>query len=442
MWPVGYSKFLRFISVFNYTGTGLFFVQYSILQVSILFFILTVSFLLNPGKWAIRILTIFLVLNPLWLYVSNFVSSDSLFAALSIIWLVTLCWIVYKPGKDLVIFHGIILFIVFSVRYNALYYPIFSIAIVLISKVNLKLKTAYLIAVCLPVFAFIGYTTSLYNKKYDTNQFSPFGGWQLASNAMYMYAHVVPKSPRHVPLSLKTLHELTYHHMDSLNHVKPKFRPDEELGVYYLWDVKAPMKSYLIKYSVGDSTTPYLKRWAKLAPLYKKYGTWLIRQYPIEYGKYYLWPNLINYYSPSTEFLGYYNMDTDTIENVAVQWFKYKTNKVHGYSRNKKIDVTSIFPTILAVINVVFIAGFIGFFFISGFKRVNTVSKKLLVLLLLVWISNLLFSVIASPIVLRYQVFPFIFTATFATIILSHLLKESKTDDQNESSNLDESSII
>lgn len=38
MWPVGYSKFLRLISVFNRSDTGLVIVQYVLLQLAILFF--------------------------------------------------------------------------------------------------------------------------------------------------------------------------------------------------------------------------------------------------------------------------------------------------------------------------------------------------------------------------------------------------------------------
>ncbi|SFW89964.1 hypothetical protein [Chitinophaga sancti] len=435
IWPIGYSKFLRFVSVFNYTGMGLFFVQYVLLQGSILFFILTICFIVNPGRWLIRIMFGLMVLNPLWLYVSDFVSSDALFAALSLIWLTTLLLIIYSPTIDLLIVHGLVLFFVFSVRYNALYYPIFSFSVILLSKVRPRIKLLRLAIVCLPVLVFIGYTTSLYKKKYDTAQFSPFGGWQLASNAMYMYSHVAPNTPKKVPPSLAKLHALTLHHMDSLNNVNQFIRPDKILGPYYLWDANAPMKSYLVKYSIGDSTTPYIKKWAQLAPLYNEYGSWLIRQYPIEFARYYLLPNFINYYTPSQEFLAKYNMGDDTISSGAVDWFKYKTNKVHGYSKDKLISVTSIFPTSLAIINVLFISCFLGCLFLNVFSHINSTSKKILILLFLVWGANLTFSVIASPIVLRYQVFPFIFTLTFVIVLIGYLIKEKdkeSTINENE----------
>jgi len=427
MWPVGYSKFLRFLSVFNQTDKGLFFVQYLILITSMLFFLITIRYLINPGKLTIRILFVLLILNPFWLYVSYFVSSDALFASTSLLWLTTLLWIIYFPKKDLILFHGLILFFVFSIRYNALYYPLISATIIILNKSTLKQKLINLSLACIPVLWFIVHTVMLYQEKTSTVQFSPFGGWQLASNALYMYAHVSPKTNQPVPKKLKDLHLLTVKHLDSLNHLPPNKRPDQQLGIYYLWDEKAPLKQYLmIKYK-GDSTTPYLKRWARQAPIYSQYGAWLIKQYPIEFAEFYLLPNLINYYAPSPEFLGTYNMGADTVDPGGVKWFRYKTNKVHGFSKDKNIQLTSIFPPMLAIINIFFITSFIGFIFLNGFKEISINYKKVLWLFISVWLINLAFSVFASPIVLRYQVFPFIFTLTFGGILLSFLIKKSFT---------------
>lgn len=431
MWPVGYSKFLRFVSVFDHSGAGLFAVQYFLLSGSILFFLLTIKFLLNVGIWVIRLLYIVLIINPLWLYLSNFVSSDALFASTSLLWLTSLLWIMNEPGNSLVLFHGLILFFVFSVRYNAMYYPIITVLVILTTKTVIKQKIIWLFLSCLPVFIFLIHTISTYQDKTNTTQFSPFGGWQLAANAMYMYAHISPKSKMLIPNELMNLHNLTVEHMDSLNHIPENKRPDNELGIYYLWNEKAPLKLFLAyKYS-KDSTTNYLKRWAKVAPLYGRYGAWLIKQYPLEFARYYLWPNLVNYYVPSPEFLGVYNMGSDSIEIGAMQWFGYKSRKVSGYSKDKMITVTKIFSPTLAIINVLFFTGFLGFVYLRGVKKVSLFYKNALFLFLIIWFSNLSFSVVASPIVLRYQVFPFIFTLTFAIILLSYVIQECFTIPQN-----------
>ncbi|WPV67805.1 hypothetical protein [Chitinophaga sp. LS1] len=264
-----------------------------------------------------------------------------------------------------------------------------------------------------------------YREKTNTTQYSPFGGWQMASNALYMYAHVSPKTTETVPPKLQTLHNITVKHLDSLNHLRYDKRPDNELGIYYLWDEKAPLKSYLITKYKNDSITPYLKRWAKVATLYNQYGTWLIKQFPVEFTKYYVLPNLINYYAPNPEFLGFYNMGRDSVDAGAVQWFGYKTNKVHGFSKDNKITLTQIFPPLLAIINIFFFTGLWGFIFLNGFKEIPSLYRKTLYVLISIWIFNLLFSVFASPIVLRYQVFPFIFTLSFGGILLSFMIRKS-----------------
>ncbi len=423
MWPVGYSKFLRLISVFNQSDTALVIVQYALLQAAILFFLFSIKYLLQPGKWTMRLLLAFLVLNPLWLYIANFVSSDALFSTCSLLWLTSLFWLLYRPSGKMFIFHALVLGFVFSVRYNALYYPFISILVVLLVKGKFKEQLLKLAIVIIPVGWFAIYTTLTFKERLGIATFSPFGGWQMGSNALFMYAHIAPVDRAPVPKQFARIHTITVKHMDSLNHLKQ--RPDQELGIYYLWDDKAPLKLYLIERYKRDSTTPYLKQWASVSNLYGQYGSWLIREHPGAFLRYYIWPNFINYYSPPIEFLGMVNMGSDTVDPGAVAWFGYKSNKVHHFSKNKDIIITSIFPTLLAMINVIFCFGFLGFIFLGGFSKISPYYRKVLWIVLLIWLSNLGFSVLASPIVLRYQAFPFIFTLVFGCLLLEFVVRES-----------------
>ncbi|MBW8688156.1 hypothetical protein K1Y79_27715 [Chitinophaga sp. B61] len=372
-----------------------------------------------------RIIFALLILNPLWLYIANFVSSDALFTTFSLLWLTSLFWLLYQFNYKMLILHALVLGFVFSVRYNALYYPFISMLVILVTQGGWKAKVLRIAIVLLPVTWFILYTTMTFKERMGVATFSPFGGWQMGSNALFMYAHVPPQRDN-VPKQFVTLHNITVKHMDSLN--KLQQRPDGELGIYYLWDEKAPLKLYLEQKYRKDSTTPYLKRWASVSPLYGQYGAWLIKQHPAAYLKYYIWPNFINYYSPPTEFLGIYNMGSDTVDQGAVDWFGYKSNKVHHFSKNKIIILTSVFPLLLAMINVIFFFGFIGFIVLGGFSKVSPYYRKVLWLMVLIWLGNLAFSVLASPIVLRYQAFPFIFTLTFAVLLIGFVIQESRQE--------------
>jgi hypothetical protein len=370
-----------------------------------------------------RILFALLGLNPLWLYIANFVSSDALFATFSLLWLTSLFWLLYRPASKMWIFHALVLGFVFSVRYNALYYPIISILVVLLVKGAIKEKLLKLAIVIVPVGWFLLYTTLTFKDRLGIATFSPFGGWQMGSNALFMYAHVPPANRKPIPKQFARIHTITVKHMDSLNRLK--HRPDQELGIYYLWDDKAPLKLYMAEKYKRDSTTHYLKRWASVSNFYGQYGSWLIREHPGAFLRYYIWPNFINYYSPPTEFLGIYNMGSDTVDPGAVSWFGYKSNKVHHFSKNKNIIVTQFFPLLLAMINVIFFFGFLGFVVLGGFSNVSPYYRKVLWIMLLIWLSNLAFSVFASPIVLRYQAFPFIFTLVFACLLLEFVIRQS-----------------
>ncbi|QHS61042.1 hypothetical protein [Chitinophaga agri] len=371
-----------------------------------------------------RIIFALLVLNPLWLYIANFVSSDALFATLSLLWLTSLFWLLYAPNAKMLIAHALILGFVFSVRYNALYYPFISILVFLTTRDSFKEKLLKIAIVILPVGWFVLYTTLTFKERLGVATFSPFGGWQMGSNALFMYAHVPPQRSN-IPKQFVTLHNITIKHMDSLNRLRQVPRPDAELGIYYLWDDKAPLKQYLFEKYKRDSTTPYLQRWAAVSPLYGQYGTWLIKQHPGAFLRYYIWPNFINYYSPPTEFLGWFNMGKNEVDPGAVSWFGYKSNKVHHFSKDNTIWLTNVFPLLLAMINVVFFFGFIGFVILGGFSKVTPYYKKVLWLMLTIWLGNLAFSVLASPIVLRYQAFPFIFTLAFAVLLLGFVIQES-----------------
>src|SRR5687768_16916260 len=61
--PVGYARFLRFISIFTYSDTILTVVQYLLLQVSGLFFLFTHFYFYKPGKWLQYVLIAFIVIN-------------------------------------------------------------------------------------------------------------------------------------------------------------------------------------------------------------------------------------------------------------------------------------------------------------------------------------------------------------------------------------------
>lgn len=422
-WPIGYSKFLRLVSVFSRSHLTLVILQYLLLMTSVLYLLFTIRYLLAPGKWLFRILLTVSLVNPLLPHIANFVSSDCLFAALSLVWFTQLLWIIAQPGLRLLLYHAIILLLVFTVRFSAVWYPFISIATILISTyISKRTKWLGVGAIATLLGIFIGSTQYEYYKKTGTIQYSPFGGWQMAANALYAYAYAKPTDPAALSYDYSGLHAIVNAHMDTLR--KQGYFPYEKIGTYYLWDTKSPLITYAKQQRQKDSVKKsYFVRWSSLAPLYGRYGRWLIKEHPGLFLKHFVWPNLVLYYKPPPNFMGLYNLLESKVEPIAVTWFNWKNNQLPNRLHSPFIHLMILFPTLLAIINPLFIAGLLLFVCFSGFKQCSKTSKHLLTGMLLVWFGNCVFSIVSAPTELRYQIFPVVITLPFCFLFMSWVLR-------------------
>jgi len=426
IWPIGYSKFLRLISSFSQSHFLLVLLQYLLLLTSVLYLLLTIRYLLSPSKWVFRIILTLSISNPLLPQISNFVSSDCLFGALSLVWFTQLLWILVIPSKRLLILHAVVLLLAFMVRFMALYYPLLSISVIIIKTMPVKTRYYGIGTICFLLFLFIGHTEYEYKMKTGTIQYSAFGGWQMAANALYGYAHARQDDPSTVPSSLRKLHTLVNSHLDSLKHLMS--RPDNDIGVYYLWDFQSPLVVYRDQQWKHDQKNlPHFTKWATMGPLYQAYGRWLTMRHPKEFIQYYLWPNLIRYYQPPVNFMGYYNLGINTVESTAVNWFAWKNNQLPLRSKDRIIHITAFMPKLLAIINSLFLLVAISFTFLGGFNKCHQLSKKVLSISALIWIANLVFSVFSAPIELRYQLFPVIITLPFCILLITWIIHSLET---------------
>jgi hypothetical protein len=426
-WAIGYSKFLRLVSSFSNSHFFLVLLQYIILQCCTLYFLLSIRYLLSPQKWVFRALLFISLGNPLLVHISNFVSSDGLFISLSFLWLAQLLWIVYNPTTSVLFSHAIIILLAFMVRYTAIYYPVISILIIATSSATSKTKYLSIGLIVALIGLFVGRSAYEYKVKTNTIQYSAFAGWQMASNALYGYAFAKPDAVEEVPMQFRKLHAIVNRQMESLKKYPVFLRPDHEVAVYYLWDFNSPLRLYMNSlFPKKISESEYFYYWAKMAPLYASYGKFLIKRHPIEFAEYYLWPNFLKYFSPPVKFMGIYNMKNKTVEPVVVNWFGWKDNSLPSLLKDKEINITKVFQIVFGTTNIVFILGFIAFLLLDGFKVCTTVIKKMIWLIFLVWILNLIFSVFAAPIELRYEIFPLIILLCFSGLFMSYVVSSSR----------------
>src|SRR5207237_3820191 len=76
-------------------------------------------------------------------------------------------------------------------------------------------------------------------------QFSAFGGWQLANNALYMYEHIPAAERGTVPARFEKLEKMVREHMDTLSRVKLTAQ-DSAASFFYLWSEKGPLVQYMV----------------------------------------------------------------------------------------------------------------------------------------------------------------------------------------------------
>jgi hypothetical protein len=416
VWPIGYSKFLRIISVFTRSHLILVLTQYILQSFSLLYFIFSMRYLLSPSKWLFRIILLISVMNPLLPHIANFVSSDCIFVSLSLIWFTQLLWIIYNSNSTLLYLHALIVVLAFTVRFTAIYYPFISVAVILSSSMPAIIKWKGAGAIALFILIFIGRTQYEYKTRTGTIQYSAFGGWQLAANALYGYAWAKPDKEEEVPDGFEELHTIVKQHMDSVRHLIN--RPDKDPGIYYLWDFKSPLRIYLDKQIAKSKNKTFFENWAAVAPLYNYYGRWLIKKYPRPFILHFAWPNLIRYYNPPVFFMGYYNLSDNKVEPVTVSWFQWKNNKLSTRTKDHKINIMDYCCTLVAILNPAFLISAIFFISMGGFQRSARAYVKMLGCMQIVWLCNTVFSVLSAPIELRYHIFPVIITGPFCLFFI------------------------
>ncbi|HEX9512835.1 MAG TPA: NAD(P)/FAD-dependent oxidoreductase [Puia sp.] len=421
-YPVGYSKFLRLFSVFSRSDTALVAFQYLIIQCSALYFIFTLFYFYKPGKLTKWLLLLFVVFNPVFLYLSNYVSSDALFLALSLLWFTQLLWIIQRSTTRLILLQAVLLLVAFTVRHNALYYPLIATLAFLLSRQPVWRKVAGIAASILVVASFILYTSNRYQEYVGIRQFTPFTGWQMANNALYAYRYVDSQHVKKPPARFRQLDKMVRTYFDTARDVKK--HPEEMLvaSTVYMWDSRSPLQKYMNSRFKKDSMAGTEKRWASMAPLYADYGVYLIRQYPLQFAEHYLWPNALKYYTPPGEFLETYNAGSDSVQQIAQAWFGYKSNKVKSAFKDFNVSVLDFFPILAGIMNVVFLSSFLCFIILKGFRG-NPVLSGTLLLAAGLWITNFGFSVFAAPIALRYQVFPILIFSSFALLLIDYIYK-------------------
>jgi hypothetical protein len=121
-----------------------------------------------------------------------------------------------------------------------------------------------------------------------------------------------------------------------------------------------------------------------------------------------------------------YFLRNDEFGKMALQLFDLKTLTVPWARINFRTALLSFYPVFFCVLNLFFILSLIGFFFFGGTGRATQANLYILLLATALWLCNAGFSIIASSIVLRYQVFVMIVQFVFGLVMVELILSDSR----------------
>jgi hypothetical protein len=411
-WAIGYSWFIRFVGMFSHSPLLFVIVQYGLLQTALLVFWLTFTRCITLSKPAKRILFILLLANPIFLYTANFVMADSLFISLSLLWISLLISMVFRPKVYLLWVHAFLILLVFSVRYNALYYPFVAAVVFFLSGYSLRQKIFGIVLQLVVLGAFIGYTSFRVGQLSGQAQFSPFGNWKTANDALYMYGHVYENSRDTVPAKFAQLDRS----------VRQGFQLDKKIDD--LLDYTSPFYGsiYMFYYSSGlvryknllygeDTEFVNFRKMAQVGPLYGQYGAYLIRKYPVAFLHYFVAPNACRYVLPPLEAYGSFPpffLRPDYLGQAAVSWFGVKTITPSASAIRLRGYLLAPYQTLAAFVHLLFLVNLIGFGVMKGFRSLPRAEWLALLVLGAFWIFDLGFSLTAAATVMRYELLPLI----------------------------------
>jgi hypothetical protein len=424
IWPIGYSRFLYYFHAITHSAAALTLFQYLSFELVALYFYRTILFFFSPTKFTRVTLSILLFFNPLNLYLANFVSSDGLFAALSLFWLTTLIWLIYRPTIAHLLILSAVFFTAFTFRYNAMYYPLISAPVFLISKKALWFKWLGLLLSPMLILPFILYTSNAAKEMSGTPQFPPIlGGWQWANNALYMREYINDDTSRFPNAKMAELDLIA---KDFYHRVPAKDRQlSSYVGNFFIIDTRAPLKQYMHRHYAGDTSYGGVGAWAKPAPLFKEYGTYLIKKHPIPFLQHYILLNTKNYFIPPLEKLKVYNLGTFYIAPIAMQWFDFPGQTADVISLTFQGYLLGFYPVFFLILNALFAWTLIAFFRQKGFQITGKEFAYLIGIVSALVIINAAFSIFANIVVFRYQIFPF-YTLVLIVLLLTDFIFKAR----------------
>jgi hypothetical protein len=414
--PIGYSKFLRFFHVITHSDTALVASQYFLLEMAALYLYFTILYLYRPGRITRNILFLFLFCNPLFLYIGNSISNNTLFIALSLAWFTELFWIINRPKFAQVIVQAILLFLCFIVSDHSYFYPAISILAFILSRQNLWVKLAGVILPAIMILVFIAHTRHVARELTGKAQLSMSKGWQLANNVLFMYGHLRDSNFALPSLESRELNRLALQFYDKPGNLNYSISVSN--SNFFIQAPKSPLTQYFVRHFRPANDYDRVSDWGKASIPFEMFGKSLIRNFPADYARDFLWPNAKRYFFPPLEQLAVYNMGEDDASSLVQDWFDYQIPDVNAASNTFQGQLLFVFPYLFFFTNVFFALSTIWWFMKRKTVKPNRELFQAIVLTACFVTANFWVEICSETIVMRYQIVPMVITIFSPLLIL------------------------
>ncbi|GGH65562.1 hypothetical protein HNQ91_002055 [Filimonas zeae] len=437
-WPIGYSWFLRLVHVCSSSAYAVLVVQYLIINLALLYFFFTLRYWFGFHKITSIVLFLFLLLNPIFLFMSNLILSDILFTTLSLLWFTQLIWLIFRPAPYMLFTHALLLLAVFTVRYNALYYPVVGTLAFLLSRQKKGIVIAGIALQLVVLGSFIAYTTHAMQKDYGVASFSPFGSWKMASNALYIYENVYRNDSSAVPPRFQALDNRVRAYFNGPHYKVDVLTNDATWGSFYMWMQPSPLIQHMFSIYGKDRMNLNFVKFAPISPLYGDYGTYIIKKHPGAFLRYFIVPNIMRYMNPPQEVLvdayNPFSLQRDTIGGPAIRWYQLTTLRVHHSLINFRTQLFIIYPALSTFVHYFFVLSCICFYCLKSFRRLSPALFYSLLAVTVLWLADFAFNITASSPVLRYQLFIMTIEIAFALVFTQYILESTAAKETGASS--------
>jgi hypothetical protein len=262
------------------------------------------------------------------------------------------------------------------------------------------------------------YTQQLTREQTGTQIFSAFSGWQLANNAIQIYPWLPADTTGLPSPESDQLARYVRTWFDQSGAAIKKAAPFAT--TFYMWSPGSPLHQYFDAYRMRRSPLrqrpdtaelAYFTAWNRVAPIFTRYGHFLIVRHPVAFSRYYLWPSAKGFFLSPLDVLTVYNEGKEKVDTVAQNWFHYRSNRPKVRSATIQGRLLAPFPWFFLGLNVAF--GVTGILLLVRRRRPYPFFITCLQLVTGYFLANAGFNIFASPSVFRYQVLPLILLFAF-----------------------------